>query len=423
MTVCRPTVPLDPPHPYFGSKAECADLIWDALGADVTNFVDPFCGSCAVLYARPCIGPVETVNDAWGFIVNFLRAVKQRPLATAKYADWPVSELDMHARHRWLLGMMSPDFVDRLKRDHKFCDPKVAGYWVWGQSIWIGSGWCIPGKSVKKIPHLAGQGPGDANQRPHYGRGIFRGQLPHLAGPGGERGGYPERGRGIFRGGLPEPPEALFAKQLPSLETWEQIPRLAGREGRALAGSGIFRSGLPELPADRTLARQALLSFDIGTALAILMGESTTAPSRRDVLVHYFRLLSARLERVRIVCGNYTRVLTPAVTYSHGMTGILLDMPYGKTAKRTTQLYGHDDLDLSAEVRAWAVANGDNPLLRIVLCGYEGEHDELVDKGWTAVAWKGRGGYTNQGSKKNDGKERLWLSPNCRRRDPQLTMF
>jgi DNA adenine methylase len=67
-------------------------------------------------------------------------------------------------------------------------------------------------------------------------------------------------------------------------------------------------------------------------------------------------------------------------------------------------------------VRAWALANGDNRLLRIALCGYAGEHDELVDAGWSTVAWKARGGYGSQGDgrgRENATRERIWFSPHC----------
>src|SRR5580765_2388682 len=96
---------LLPPHPYFGSKAEIVDQIWEALG-DPANFVDPFCGSASVVYGRPGSAhdmPIETIGDAWGFIPNFLRALRAAPEEVARFADWPVSEVDLNARHRWLL--------------------------------------------------------------------------------------------------------------------------------------------------------------------------------------------------------------------------------------------------------------------------------------------------------------------------------
>lgn len=63
------------------------------------------------------------------------------------------------------------------------------------------------------------------------------------------------------------------------------------------------------------------------------------------------------------------------------------------------------------------MANGNNPLLRIALCGYEGEH--YLPDDWDCVAWKANGGYSHQKKDqtkpKNDNnkKERIWFSPYC----------
>jgi len=56
--------------PYFGSKALVAEPLWEAFGVDVANYIEPFCGSCAVLLARPTPGKIETVNDAHAFRVH-----------------------------------------------------------------------------------------------------------------------------------------------------------------------------------------------------------------------------------------------------------------------------------------------------------------------------------------------------------------
>jgi hypothetical protein len=58
----------------------------------------------------------------------------------AEHADWPVNEADLHARHRWLVAQ--DEFRRRMKREPKFFDAQVAGWWVWGLCQWIGGGWC-----------------------------------------------------------------------------------------------------------------------------------------------------------------------------------------------------------------------------------------------------------------------------------------
>lgn len=55
-----------------------------------------------------------------------------------------------------------------------------------------------------------------------------------------------------------------------------------------------------------------------------------------------------------------------------------------------------------------------NPLLRIALCGYEGEHD--MPESWECVEWKARGGYGSQGTgtgRDNASRERIYFSPHC----------
>lgn len=45
------------------------------------------------------------------------------------------------------------------------------------------------------------------------------------------------------------------------------------------------------------------------------------------------------------------------------------------------------------EVRDWAIANGDNPKLRIALFGYEEEHAATMPASWECLAWKARSGF------------------------------
>lgn len=133
-----------------------------------------------------------------------------------------------------------------------------------------------------------------------------------------------------------------------------------------------------------------------------------------DDLAGYFETLSKRLRRVRVACGDWTRVTSRAVTYGNGLTGVFLDPPYSD-ASRDPKLYRIDDLEVAHQVREWAIANGDNPKMRIALCGYEDEHKEKMPVDWACVAWKAGGGYA-----KNDNrfKERIWFSPHCQQPDP-----
>jgi hypothetical protein len=318
------------PFPWFGGKSRVADLVWTRLG-DVENYVEPFAGSLAVLLARPKSSrrQTETINDLDGFVANFWRAVARDPEAVAAWADWPVNENDLHARHAYLVGVRR-DFTARLEGDPNYFDAKIAGWWAWGICAYIGSGWCsgdgpwgvVDGKLVnRKLPHL-----GDA------GRGINR-QLPHLG----------DAGRGINR----------------------QLPHLGN------AGRGI---------------------------------------------TDWFITLADRLRGVRICSGDWTRVITESVTVRHGVTGVFLDPPYGDEIKQT-RVYSTDSGTVSDDVRRWCAENGDNPNLRIALCGYAGEgHEALDDAGWTSHAWRTAGGYgggRDGTGEENRHRERIWFSPAC----------
>lgn len=335
--------PLKAPFPWFGGKSSVAHLVWDRFG-NVPNYVEPFFGSGAVLLNRPHAPRTETVNDLDCLVANFWRALQHDPDGVAEHADNPVNEADQHARHFWLCHQ--EEFRERMKIEPEFYDPKIAGWWVWGQCIWIGAGWC---KSQR--PNL-----GDA------GNGINR-QLPHLG----------NAGTGIHR----------------------KRPHLGN------AGKGINRQ-LPHLG-------------DAGTEC---LGDLTSGTPSRQHLLNYMGELAARLRNVRVCCGDWSRICGPSPTVKHGITGVFLDPPYADEAERTDDLYASDDGQVAHEVRKWALEWGDDPRMRIALCGYEGEH-EIPDT-WECISWKARGGYGSQGDEKgkgrnNSGRERIWFSPHCLR--------
>src|SRR5690606_15725494 len=136
--------------------------VWLALGADVPNYIEPFCGSAAVLLARPGgPGKIETINDADRMVANFWRAIIADPYAVAAWCDSPVNEADMHARHKWLVQHLQEgaEFRERMHQDPDYFDAKVAGLWVWGICQWIGGGWCVEPNN-RKHPKLDGIGKG-----------------------------------------------------------------------------------------------------------------------------------------------------------------------------------------------------------------------------------------------------------------------
>ena len=336
------------PFVWFGGKRKVAAQVWAALG-DVDNYVEPFAGSLAVLLGRPHdLGDgsrrAETVNDADGFLANFWRAVALDPEAVAAHADYPVNEVDLFARHLWLVNTGRSRLLEGMESDPEWFDAKIAGWWVWGVNAWIGSGWCSgdgpwmhdePG-TVGKLRHLGNAGQGVKRQRPHLGD--------------------------------------------------------AGRAG--------FNN----------------LEY------------------RRDGITAYFQQLAARLRDTRVCCGDWSRVVTSGALSYGTRVGVFLDPPYLGDV-RTADLYSVDDHTIAHDVRQWALDNGDNPRLRIVLAGYSTEHDHLIPDTWRRIGWSSSAAYATTASAarnangETDGNlgnrhlECLWLSPGCLDVETQLDLF
>lgn len=310
------------PFPWFGGKRRVAADVWARFG-QVGHYVEPFAGSLACLLGRPeSVDCIETVNDFDGYVANFWRSLVHDPEAVARWADWPVSEPDLHARHLWLVARRA-DLTAQLCGDPDFYSAKLAGWWVWGIASWIGSGWC------------AGTGP------------------------------------------------------------WVEVD---GRLRLGTAGQGINRP-LPHLG-------------DAGRGIADYLGQ-----------------LSARLRRTRVCCGDWERICDSeaALFPARGQpTAVLLDPPYSEEV-RTAGLYACDDTDVAGRCLAWCERWGQHPLLRIALCGYEGEaHGRLEAQGWTVQAWSAHGGYGSQGEgegRANKHAERIWYSPACVGQRGQTVLF
>lgn len=372
--------PMTIPVPWFGGKSRAASLIWDRFG-----------------HALP---KVATGNDISGFVANFFRCLATSETlaeAVASWADYPVHECDLHSIHKWLLRGAA-DLRTALDADPDYCDPKIAGRWAWGASAWIGTGWSEEGASPSEQPPLDG-GKSAVGVHGRVARSPSV-RLPDLA--GGTQWGTEEpntrAGKGVHGVAVREP-----SRQLPAVST---------------AGMGLNSVG----------ARTRL--YDI------------------------FAELHRRLRYVRFSCGDAFRILTPSVTYRHGLTAVFLDAPYegyehvygvGETtvkppsdkakAKMTREeqamwgelgpLYklGDDGKieaapSLSRRFQAYARTHGGRKDLRIIVAGYEGEHDVLERDGWEVVEWAAKGGYSNQrggGDNGNKHRERLWCSPHCLR--------
>ena len=118
----------------------------------------------------------------------------------------------------------------------------------------------------------------------------------------------------------------------------------------------------------------------------------------------WFNALRDSFRGARIACGDWERICSVGSMTRNGVCAVLLDPPYSQTEA----VYANDSSTVAHEVRAWCVANGQNPLLRIALCGHDTEHNELEGMGWSVETWDKAGGY--QGA---DDRERIWFSPSC----------
>ena len=131
--------------------------------------------------------------------------------------------------------------------------------------------------------------------------------------------------------------------------------------------------------------------------------------SHEEIVRQYLRALARRLERVRICCGDWGRVVKTDTTIFAGQenAGIFLDPP----CKDGEYLYTHECcLD---GVQEWCIKHGYNPRIRIVLTGYESDgHNVLLEHGWTVTRGQaGSPGY--QKETKAETRERIWFSPHC----------
>lgn len=137
------TADLKAPFPYPGGKSQIAHTVWALLG-DPDHYIEPFAGSLAVLLARPHwrrgVRLHETCGDYSARIAHLWRAIRLRPAEVAEACVWPAHEVDYHARHAAILRDLD-GLKARLLEDPDWCDPRIAGWEVWGLSLQIGQDW------------------------------------------------------------------------------------------------------------------------------------------------------------------------------------------------------------------------------------------------------------------------------------------
>jgi hypothetical protein len=477
------------PMPWFGGKSQAAPLVWRLLG-DVPHYVEPFAGALGVLLNRPhpCNRPYysESINDLDAFICNAWRAIQWHPDAVAEAASWPVSEADKTARQIAVLRWRTDKVLDLLAGDAAWCDPKMAGWWLWGVCVQIGGiggPWTadpVTGRIVKQsrepgvtrdLPHLSNDGrgvnrpgtrePGVTRDLPHLsnnGRGVnhagtrepgVKCNIPHLSdnGQGVNRPGTREPGvtrdrphlsndgMGVNRPGTREPG---VKRDRPHLSNNGQgVNRPGTRE------PGVKR-GLPHLSDDgRGVNRPGTREPGVRRNRPHLTGngQGVNRPGTREPgvfsdaadsefhpwtmpeLRRWMLYLAARLRHVRILNGDWARLVTPGAAWNlpvrqgKGPAGVFLDPPYA-LHERSAGLYAQDAADVAARCREWCLSiDPEEPKWRIVLAGFDTEHTALEARGWTVHEWFTTGhltgGYGNLDGTSQQHRERLWASPQC----------
>ena len=269
------------------------------LFGNISNYVEPFAGSLAVLLYSPKISKIETINDNDCLLINFWRAVTFDVENVIKFADHPVHEAELHARHRWILTQVTDEFIKNMHSDPHFFNSQLAGYWVWGMGASVGDNWLKP-KGLNAAPLLSSGG------------GGIHGMKANI-----------------------------------------------------------------------------------------------------DVWMHQ---LQNRLRKVRMICGDWKRLTSPAILWNNiglgkdDITGIFLDPPYSFLGRDKVYREEHD---VFGDVCKWAIESS-KPDVRIAVCGYDGDY-EFPDN-WKKYNWQANGGFANLGNsrgKANSKREVIWFNEYC----------
>ena len=189
-------------------------------------------------------------------------------------------------------------------------------------------------------------------------------------------------------------------------------------------GSGFLSNKGPWHVKDGKLIKDSKCKSENSTSMNGLCNSNKGICSYVDVpeshfeMIEWFKDLSWRFKKARILRGDWKRVVTgPFTLQRSGITAIFLDPPYGET-RRCKKCYSEDNVLISKEVREWAIEAYEQSVklkkpMRIAICDYDGIHDEL---GWKKLRWKGTNGYSSSAKKKTNNnrlRETIWFSPAC----------
>ena len=397
---------LSSPFPYYGGKSRWIDLVFARIGK-VGVWSEPCCGTAVMTLNNPEPAPREVICDLNAFICNFYRSLVGDYEQSAYWADWPTNHHDLTARHRWLLAQ-GPELRERMVADPHDYDPKIAGYWCWGQSSWIGHGWC-DGTNWEQVPNMPGAGghKGVQMQRVNLPVEDKRPKVPDGGGSGvsAQRDRVPGEGMPCVQVG------GGRGVQQQRVSVPDKIPLFSNSASGLPSGSGV------------QIQRRG---FQGDNRVRLPEGDGVLDGSR---LRPWFRAIAERLARCIILNRGWEWALTDSVLQQtpsspKPQVGVFLDPPYRTQrkdgGKRSTGLYQGDNAAASdavaAATYAWALEHGDK--YRVVYCMHEG--DFPIPPGWTAETM-GFSGHRDP-AKKEKAVDQVMFSPACVPvpTDPQL---
>jgi DNA adenine methylase len=100
---------MRPPIPYYGGKGRLAPWIASLIPPH-RAYVEAFCGSAAVLFAKPRASH-EVINDISGDVVTFFRTLRDQPDALAR-----ACQLSPYARDEYRSALLDVEGIDDLER-------------------------------------------------------------------------------------------------------------------------------------------------------------------------------------------------------------------------------------------------------------------------------------------------------------------
>ena len=354
-------------YTYFGCKKKVVDLVWRAWGPEVTLVVEPFAGTAVISLNAPEGHNVKNwyLNDYDMHVANVLRSVRYHPDTVVEYAAHPRLEIDMHQIHDYLMAS-KPSLRDLLLTGIEACDPKLAGWWIWGCNNWLGGQWCA----------------------------------------------------------CPIKPDEVFLKNedLKKFEdaegTWRQKPNNRNRITESLTATGRKK------PNNCNRITESLT----GTARKKLnhrnpCTEQLTDNSRTEHISDLVHRAYEQLRDTTILYGDFGRVLTNSYLGDSKNVGIVLDPPYPSTNMAnggSAYSEGRDDeQDTFHRAWAWFVEHHEDADKRIVFCCQESCLEGLtVPKAVRVINWTRNTGYSSGNTKTSAQKdtrstELLLLSTAC----------